>query len=79
MLRFLKKLKIFQKRFGVHSLELFAANTRSFQVKKLSSKAFVTLSEDPQLIWTNSDKRVGHTGRNFQISISALLMIDDFD
>ena len=37
MLKLLKKMKICQKCFGVHFLQLFAANTRSFQVKKLSS------------------------------------------
>ena len=49
---------ICQKWFGVLSLELFPANTRSFQLKKLSSKTFVTLPEEAQFIRTNSDKGV---------------------
>ena len=46
ILKFLKKLKIFQKWFGVHSFEHFVAYTRSFQEKRLSSKNLVTISEE---------------------------------
>ena len=45
-----KKKKKLQKMFGVHSLEPFAANTRSFHVKKHSSETLVTLSEEAQFI-----------------------------
>ena len=45
-----QKTENLSKWFGVHSFELFAANTRSFQVKKLSSKTLVTLSEEAQFI-----------------------------
>ena len=48
-------MKISLNWFGVHCLELFAANTSSFQVKKLSFKTLVTLSQKAQFIRTNSD------------------------
>ena len=38
ILKFIKNLKNCLRFFGVHSLELFAADTRCFQVKTLSSK-----------------------------------------
>ena len=60
MLKLLKKLKICQKCFGVHSLQLFAANTRLFQVKKLLSQKMVTTSDVAQFIRTNSDTSIGH-------------------
>ena len=41
------------------SLELFAANTRSFQVKKLFGKKKGTTLEEAQFIWTNLDSRFG--------------------
>ena len=45
-----QKSEICQIWFGKHNLELFAANTRLLQVKKLSSKTLVTLSEEAQFI-----------------------------
>ena len=60
-LKFLTKPKICQKWFGVQSLGLLAANIRWFQVKKFSFETLVTLSEEAQSIWTNSDWRFGHT------------------
>ena len=41
--KFLKKLKICQKWFRVHTLEPFSADTRSLQVRTLSPKRLVTL------------------------------------
>ena len=43
-------MKIRQKWFGVHSLELFARNTKSSIKNKLSSQILVTLSEDAKFI-----------------------------
>ena len=45
-----QKTEIFQKSFGVHSLEDFAPNTRSLQVKKPPSKTLATLSEEAQFM-----------------------------
>ena len=51
-----EKLKTIQKWFGVHSLELFAANNRPFQIKKFIHKDSVRfLAEETQLYeltWT---------------------------
>ena len=44
------KNEIQKKWFRVRSLELLAADTKSFQVKKLVSKKFVILSEEAQFI-----------------------------
>ena len=41
----------------MHSLELFEANTKSYQIKTLSSKKLITLSKKAQFIWGNSDIR----------------------
>ena len=65
--KFFNELKSSQKLFGMHSLENFAANTRSFQVKKLLSKILVTNSQQPQYIRTNSDKSVYHKNQNFDL------------
>ena len=46
----MKNLKIFEKWLGVQSLELFAADTRSFQVKTLCSKESVTPAEEARFI-----------------------------
>ena len=46
----IKNLKIFEKWLGVQSLELFAANSRSFQVKKIFSKELVTPAEEAHFI-----------------------------
>ena len=53
-------MKICQKWIGVHSLELFGANSTPFQVKKLSSKTLVTLLEEAQFISSNLNERVAH-------------------
>ena len=60
ILKFLKKLKIYQKWFEINSLELFAPNTSSFQVKKLSSRILVTYLGEIQFVWTNLDRGIGH-------------------
>ena len=45
-----KKKKKMQKKFGGTPWGEFAANTRSFHVKKHSSETLVTLSEEAQFI-----------------------------
>ena len=39
----------------MHFLKHFTANTRQFQANELFSKKLVTLSEESQFIWLNSD------------------------
>ena len=39
------------------SLELFAAETTSFQVRTLLFERLVTLSEEVEVIWANSEKK----------------------
>ena len=62
-----KKLKICQKWFRVYSLELFPANTRSFQAKTFFSKKLLSLSEEAQFIWANSESRFGHKNQKFDL------------
>ena len=58
ILKLLKNLKFVKKWLGMHSLELFAADTRSFKDRKVFSKKLVTLSEKAQFIWVNWNRRV---------------------
>ena len=46
ILKLLKKLKICQKLFEAHSLQLSTANTRLFQLEKPSSKILITIAEE---------------------------------
>ena len=46
ILKLLKKLKICQKLFEVHSLQLSTANTKWFQIEKPFSKIFLTIAEE---------------------------------
>ena len=48
------KTKNLSKRVGVHSLELFAVDIRSFQKRTFFSKKWVTLSDEAQFIWADS-------------------------
>ena len=58
MVKLLKKLKKMSKMVWVHYLELFAADSRSFQVKTLLSEKLGTLAVRALFIWIDSDKRV---------------------
>ena len=49
----------------MNSLELSASNTRSFQGKKLASKALVAFSEEGQSISSNSQRRIDHKKQKF--------------
>lgn len=40
-------------------MELFAVNTRSFQIRTLVSKYWITQAEEAQFIRVDSDRRVG--------------------
>ena len=54
----LTNIKMSQKWFRVHYLELFAADTRLFQVKPPFSKKWVAPIEEAQLIWVDSNRWV---------------------
>ena len=62
------KTENFSKMVGVHSLEHFTPNTKSFQVKKLFSKKMVTLSEEAEFIYVNSCSRFVITVKTFTLS-----------
>ena len=49
----------------VQFLELFADDPRSFQVKPFLSKKLITLLDKAQLIWANSETRIGHKKQKF--------------
>ena len=69
ILKFLAKLKADQKRLGVYFLEIFAADTKSFKVKRFTSKKLVILSEETQFIWADSDRRVD----NYEVKVWSIL------
>ena len=68
--KLIKNLKTCQKWSGVHSLELFAANTWSFQIKALISKDSLTCAEETHFIWVDSDIRVGQYKEKFGLIVS---------
>ena len=58
--KWIMELKIFQKRCGVLSLGLFAADTRSFKVKIVFSTKLMIFLEKAQFMWVDLDRIVGH-------------------
>ena len=64
-----KILKIGQKWFGLHYLDIFTADTRWFLIKTLLSEKLVTPSGEAQFILVNSERIVCHYKYNITFNL----------